>query len=154
MIEYKFREDELLQELRDYVDSTYNQHYATGNIQSTEVIIDRGRGIEFCLGNVDKYSNRYGSKGTADDHRKDLMKILHYGLLALYSHDRKIEQEMVTDLESIVDRIDAFQEEGYYDLSEYADDDFTVSVDNCSDLIDYDDLDITTISIGDVKIGD
>ena len=122
MIEYKFREDELLRELREYVDSTYNQHYATGNIQSTEVIIDRGRGLDFCLGNVDKYSNRYGSKGTAADHRKDLMKILHYVLLALYSHDRKIEQEMIAD--------------------------------SCSDLVDCDDLDITTISIGDVKIGD
>jgi len=27
-------------------------------------------------------------KGGPNDHRKDLMKVLHYALLALYEHDR------------------------------------------------------------------
>ena len=39
--------------------------------------------------NIDKYSNRYGSKGTVDDYRKDLMKIAHYAIIALYCHDKK-----------------------------------------------------------------
>ena len=86
-INYKFNEDKLIEELQTYIDKTYSEHYASGKLQSTEVIIDRGRGLDFCLGNVDKYSNRYGSKGTADDARKDLMKILHYTLIALYVHD-------------------------------------------------------------------
>lgn len=91
MIEYKFREDELLDELRAYVDATYGQHYAgSDRFQSTEVIIDRDRGEGFCLGNVDKYSNRYGRKGeNPAEWRKDLMKILHYSLLMLYVHDKK-----------------------------------------------------------------
>ena len=43
----------------------------------------------FFLGNVDKYNARYGKKGeTPDEFRKDLMKVLHYVLLALYEHDR------------------------------------------------------------------
>jgi hypothetical protein len=43
----------------------------------------------FFLGNVDKYNARYGKKGeTPEEYRKDLMKVLHYGLLALYEHDR------------------------------------------------------------------
>ena len=87
-IEYKFREDELIQEFKDYIDATYRGHYGHGGFQSSEVIVDRGHGLGFFLGNVDKYNGRYGKKGSADDHRKDLMKILHYALLALYEHDR------------------------------------------------------------------
>ncbi len=60
-----------------------------GGLQSSEVIIDRGHGIGFFLGNVDKYNGRYGKKGDPTDHRKDLMKIIHYGFLALFEHDRK-----------------------------------------------------------------
>jgi hypothetical protein len=85
---YKFNEGALIKEFQSYIDSTYGQHYGQGGLQSSEVIIDRGHGLGFFLGNVDKYNARYGKKGTSDDHRKDLMKVLHYGLLALYEHDR------------------------------------------------------------------
>mgnify|MGYP001170473854 CR=1 FL=1 len=88
-IDYKFRENELINEFRDYIDNTYTGHYGHGGFQSSEVIIDRGHGLGFFLGNVDKYNARYGKKGTTpEDHRKDLMKIIHYGFLALYEHDR------------------------------------------------------------------
>lgn len=87
-IPYKFREKELIQEFAEYIDSTYSGHYGQGGLQSSEVIVDRGHGIGFFLGNVDKYNGRYGKKGTPADHRKDLMKIIHYGFLALYEHDR------------------------------------------------------------------
>ena len=86
-IEYKFNEGRLIGEFKDYIDSTYDAHYCTSGIQSSEVIIDRGRGMGFFLGNVDKYSSRYGNKGDVSDHRKDLMKVLHYALLALHTHD-------------------------------------------------------------------
>jgi hypothetical protein len=89
MIDYKFREDELISEFKEYIDSTYNQHYATNKFQSTEVIIERGHGTGFCMGNVDKYSNRYGNKGTRAEARKDLMKILHYALIQLFIHDKE-----------------------------------------------------------------
>jgi len=86
-IDYKYNEDKALQEIADYIDKTYGEHYAQGNIQSTEIAIDRGRGLGFCLGNVDKYSGRYGQKGSTDDWRKDLMKVIHYAIIALYVHD-------------------------------------------------------------------
>ena len=86
-IKYKFNEGRLIAEFADYIDSTYDAHYCTSGIQSSEVIIDRGRGMGFFLGNVDKYSSRYGNKGDVSDHRKDLMKVLHYALLALHTHD-------------------------------------------------------------------
>ena len=99
MIDYKFREPELLDEFKRYIDSTYDQHYAKNKFQSTEVIIERGHGTGFCMGNVDKYSNRYGNKGTRDDARKDLMKILHYTLLQLYVHDHETNEEILAGLE-------------------------------------------------------
>ena len=84
---YKFREDELIEEFRKYVESTYDQHYATDKYQATDIIIDSGHGTGFCLGNVIKYAKRYGKKGTSADARKDIMKVLHYALIQLYVHD-------------------------------------------------------------------
>jgi hypothetical protein len=88
MPNYKFREDELIAEFSKYIDQTYGGHYGQGGLQSSEVIVDRGHGIGFFLGNVDKYNGRYGKKGEPADHRKDIVKIIHYGFLALYEHDR------------------------------------------------------------------
>ena len=57
------------------------------NIQSTEFIIDAGLGEGFTLGNVIKYAQRYGKKDGYN--RKDLLKVLHYALMALHIHDKK-----------------------------------------------------------------
>ncbi len=88
-IEYKFNEDNLINEFKEYIDSTYDAHYGQGGLQSSEVIIDRGHGMGFFSGNVDKYNGRYGKKGTTEDHRKDITKIIHYGFLMLFEHDRR-----------------------------------------------------------------
>lgn len=89
---YRYKEGSLLKELKEYIDSTYSQHYATGNIQATEDTIDDGHGIGYCIGNCKKYLKRYGKKGTPEDARKDLLKNLHYGLIALYVHDLEHSQ--------------------------------------------------------------
>lgn len=89
-IDYKFDENKYIEEFAKYIDKTYDGHYSSNKFQSTEVIIDRGHGTGFCMGNVDKYANRYGKKGTRDDARKDLMKILHYALIQLYVHDNDL----------------------------------------------------------------
>ena len=86
-IDYKFNEDKLIEEFASYIDSTYNQHYAKEKFQATEFIIDGGHGAGFCIGNVLKYAQRYGKKGTRDDARKDLLKVLHYALIQLHVHD-------------------------------------------------------------------
>ena len=88
-IDYKFNEDNLIEELQKYVDSTYDQHYSKNKFQATEFIIDAGHGEGFCIGNIMKYAQRYGKKGTNEDHRKDLMKVLHYAIIALHEHDKK-----------------------------------------------------------------
>ena len=100
-IEYKFNEDQLIQEFKDYIDKTYSEHYACdGQIQSLEVIFDRGHGLGFVHGNIDKYNGRYGKKEGFN--RKDLQKILHYSLLALYLHDKR-QPELGSNEEPIED---------------------------------------------------
>lgn len=84
-VEYKFNEGPLVSELKEYIDSTYQGHYSKNKFQSTEFIIDCGHGMGFALGNVLKYAQRYGKKDGAN--RKDLMKILHYAIIALHQHD-------------------------------------------------------------------
>lgn len=84
-IEYKYNEQELIKQLQAYVDMTYGQHYAQGSIQTTEFIIDCGHGIGHTVGNIIKYSQRYGKKEGRN--RKDILKILHYALIMLYVHD-------------------------------------------------------------------
>ena len=86
-IEYKFNEFALIGELGDYVNSTYDQHYSQTKYQSTDFILDCGHGEGFCLGNVLKYVQRYGRK--EGKNRKDLLKVLHYALIALHVHDQE-----------------------------------------------------------------
>ena len=69
---------------------TYGQHYATDKYQATDVILDGGHGTGFCIVNILKYAQRYGKKGTQEDARKDLLKVLHYALIQLYVHDEGI----------------------------------------------------------------
>jgi hypothetical protein len=84
--DFKFNEGALIQELLDYVSKTYDGHYSKSKFQSTEFIIDCGHGMGFSLGNVLKYAQRYGKKEGYN--RKDLLKILHYAIIALHVHDQ------------------------------------------------------------------
>ena len=86
---YKYSEDKVLSELKEYIDSTYDEHYSQNKYQATEFILDIGHGSGFCIGNILKYAQRYGKKGTDKDHRKDLLKVLHYAIIALHNHDNK-----------------------------------------------------------------
>jgi len=93
---YKYNEGELLRQLQEYVDKTYNEHYSQNQFQATEFIIDGGHGEGFCIGNIMKYAQRYGKKDGKN--RKDIMKVLHYALIALYVHDK--ENGCVKDYDS------------------------------------------------------
>ena len=87
-IDYKYDEGNLLRQITDYVDSTYGQHYSQNQYQATEFIIDGGHGVGFTIGNIMKYAQRYSHKGTPEEWRKDLMKVVHYAIIALYVHDK------------------------------------------------------------------
>ena len=81
-INYKYSEDKILDELKEYIDGTYNAHYSHNKFQATEFIMDSGHGEGFCIGNILKYAQRYGKKNGKD--RNDLLKVIHYGIIALY----------------------------------------------------------------------
>ena len=82
---YKFNEDETIKQIQRYVDKTYEQHYAYGEYQATDIIFDNGHGEGFCMGNIIKYAMRYGKKNGYD--QKDLLKIIHYAIMAIHLQD-------------------------------------------------------------------
>lgn len=88
---YKFEEHKLIKELDEYVKSTYNSHYSGEKYQATDLIVDSGHGVGFCIGNIIKYCKRYGKKDGYNE--KDLFKILHYGLILLYASRQKSNQD-------------------------------------------------------------
>ena len=88
-IEYKYNEDQILEEIERYINSTYDGHYSKKKYQATEFIIDGGHGTGFCIGNVLKYAQRYGIKGDNEDWRKDLLKVIHYAIIQLHVHDKE-----------------------------------------------------------------
>tara|TARA_R100000458_G_C8132776_1_gene147114 strand:+ start:126 stop:434 length:309 start_codon:yes stop_codon:yes gene_type:complete len=87
-MDYEFYEDKVLEDVKNYIDSTYSKHYAQGKIQSTEIIFDAEHGVGFCIGNIMKYAQRYGKKNGFDD--RDLLKIIHYAIILL---GQKIKEE-------------------------------------------------------------
>lgn len=89
-IKYIFDEGKILEEIKSYVDATYDQHYSTSKFQATEYIKDVGYIEGFTIGNVLKYASRYGKKTeNPDEWRKDLMKVIHYAIIAISAHDEK-----------------------------------------------------------------
>jgi len=84
-INYKYNEDNLILEIVNYINKTYQQHYSLNKFQATEFIIDSGHGEGFCIGNILKYAQRYGKKEGCN--RKDLLKVIHYAIMALHVHD-------------------------------------------------------------------
>ena len=80
-MEYKFNEEEILLLVHKHINKTYEQHYADGKYQATDMIVDAGHGEGFCMGNIMKYAMRYGKKNGKD--YKDLLKIIHYAIIML-----------------------------------------------------------------------
>jgi len=97
-INYKFSEDTVQKELEKYILDTYHQHYNKNKFQATEFIIDGGHGEGFCIGNILKYAQRYGKKNGHD--KNDLMKVLHYGIIALHVHNLNNEESETNEYKS------------------------------------------------------
>ena len=88
---YKFNEDLILSRLRQYIDNTYNQHYAQAKTQTTEIVFDNGHGEGFCIGNIIKYAQRFGKKDGKNE--KDLYKVLHYTIILLGAmHEQELKE--------------------------------------------------------------
>lgn len=81
--QYKFNEDKIINEAFEYINSTYDGHYAdekTG-IQTMDFIMSNSESCDFLKGNVLKYVARYGKKEGYN--KKDIFKAIHY-LILLY----------------------------------------------------------------------
>ena len=89
-MEYKFNEENIIQQVQRYVDRTYERHYAQGKYQATDMIIDAGHGEGFCMGNIMKYAMRWGKKDGSDA-EMDLLKIIHYAIIAIHLWDEDKE---------------------------------------------------------------
>ncbi len=87
---YKFNEDKVLNEIKQWIDGTYSKHYSMNKIQSTEFVTDSGHGVGFCVGNIIKYAQRYGKKEGYN--REDVYKIIHYAIILLGIEDDKEER--------------------------------------------------------------
>jgi len=88
-INYKYAEDRILEDLKAYVDSTYEQHYKTNKdkgLEAFDVWIALGDATSSFRDTAIKYLWRAGKKGTSEDEKKDLMKAMHYIMLCLYSN--------------------------------------------------------------------
>lgn len=89
-IKYAFSEPKYYQEVQDYIDSTYGQHYGQG-IQTAEYIMSHSFSPDFFTGNVMAYMARYGRKDGYN--RMDILKALHFCYMLLYWHDSKVKGE-------------------------------------------------------------
>jgi len=87
---FKYDEHDTINEVYNHIESTYDEHYSKNKYQATEFIIDAGHGVGFCLGNIMKYAQRYGKKGNRQDRRKDLLKIIHYAIIALFIDNKEV----------------------------------------------------------------
>ena len=81
----KYNEDKILEEISQYVNNTYDEHYSEGEVQTLDFIAACGDAKAFCRGNILKYASRYDKKGTP---RKDILKIIHYAMLLLHFSDK------------------------------------------------------------------
>lgn len=99
---FKYKEDEILKEIHEYVGSTYGQHYVSSSgEQALDLIMASSESLDFLTGNAIKYLARFGKK--AGHNRNDLLKAAHYVVLALYFYD-KIHRSDVQDKQPRVKR--------------------------------------------------
>ena len=85
----KYREDEIINEIKEYIESTYDQHYSTteDGFQVMDMIKQLGIDKNFCQANAIKYLCRYGKKN--GHNRKDLLKAIHYIVLLMSGEDQE-----------------------------------------------------------------
>ena len=83
----KYNEKEILNEISDYISNTYRGNYSVGNVQTLDLIDSVGDAEAFC-----RYASRYDRKGTA---RKDIIKIIHYGMLLLHFNDKREKADRI-----------------------------------------------------------
>lgn len=93
-INYKYNEGKILNELQDYINSTYGAHYVNEGIQVIDVWKARGTLETTAADTALKYVMRFGKKDGKN--RKDLLKAIHYIMLMMYTMDNNMEEQSET----------------------------------------------------------
>ena len=94
---FKYHEEEILKDIKEYVSQTYQGHY-TGksheyrNVQTIDLMASKELAAGFCQANILKYGSRYGNKDGKN--KKDLMKVIHYAMLLLHFDNHYGEPSM------------------------------------------------------------
>lgn len=92
VINYKYHEDKSLEMIKNYLDSTYGQHYVgDGDVQTVDFWRSLGSLETTSRDTAIKYLARYGKKNGKN--RKDLLKTFHYVILMMYALDLEEEAE-------------------------------------------------------------
>ena len=78
---WKYHEDVILKEIREYLGGTYNAHYASSEskTQTLDLIEGIGDAEPFCRSNAIKYLSRFGKKNGKS--KQDILKAIHYCIL-------------------------------------------------------------------------
>ena len=78
---WKYNEDVILKEVRDYLGGTYRSHYASpeSKTQTLDLIESVGDAEPFCRSNALKYLSRFGKKDGKS--KQDILKAIHYCIL-------------------------------------------------------------------------
>ena len=97
---YKYNEDLYINDIKEYVDSTYGQHYVNDGIQVVDVWQARGTLDTTAADTAIKYIMRYGKK--EGKNRKDLLKAVHYIMLMMYADDNTMEKNIETRTRTFV----------------------------------------------------
>ena len=86
---YKYAEDRIISDFHAYIDKTYGQHYMTEeqNIECFDVWLALGDSMPTFRNTAIKYLWRYGKKNGSN--KDDLMKVLHYVIMILYTDHYK-----------------------------------------------------------------
>lgn len=91
-INYKYHEDKSLDLIKEYLDSTYGQHYVgDGDVQTVDFWRSLGSLETTSRDTAIKYLARYGKKNGKN--RKDLLKAIHYVILMMYALDLEEQEE-------------------------------------------------------------
>ena len=84
-INYKYKEDEIIDDFKSIIDKTYSEHYKTTNdlVECFDCWIALDDATPTFRNTAIKYLWRYGKKN--GNNKDDLMKALHYTLMCLYN---------------------------------------------------------------------
>jgi Protein of unknwon function (DUF3310) len=94
---FKYDEERILNDVENYIKSTYNQHYVRGNdIQVNDLIMAIGHGEGSYISNAIEYLARYGKKDGKNV--KDLYKAIHNIILLIHLNHVKTENLLDSDI--------------------------------------------------------